>query len=245
MLEELNGQLLPWSGGYNHKDGRHHTGAVLVDCRRPTGRALVHGVGDRQAMSHPIESTSSGLNAIEGAYALYDSLRLLEDAHNEPRGNAHPVNFNLGRISGGNWASSVPSKCKFEVQVGFLPRMSIDDVKQDIKTTMRGRARELGLGLDIVYRGFHADGMVLLPEYVDGMAHVNNESVNSGSRSLQRDFVKTIQQSLPLQPNASPLRNWVHKMWIGFGIGIFIQFSPPPYAVCNQKDALWVGLGIF
>jgi hypothetical protein len=34
-------------------------------------------------------------------------------------------------------------------------------------------------------------------------------------------------------------------MWIGFGIGIFIQFSPPPYAVSNQKDALWVGLGIF
>ena len=80
-------------------------------------------------MSRPIESMSSGSNAIEGAYALYDSLRLLEDAYNEPRGNAHPVNFNLGRISGGNWASSVPSKCEFEVRVGFLPGMSIDDVK--------------------------------------------------------------------------------------------------------------------
>jgi acetylornithine deacetylase len=137
---------------------------------------------------------SSGLNAIEGAYALYDSLRSLEDAYNEPRGNAHPVNFNLGRISGGNWASSVPSKCEFEVRVGFLPGMSIDDVKRDIKTTMRGRARELGLGLDIAYRGFHADGAVLLLEYVDGMAHVNDESVDSGSRSLQRDFVETIQQ---------------------------------------------------
>jgi acetylornithine deacetylase/succinyl-diaminopimelate desuccinylase-like protein len=78
--------------------------------------------------------------------------------------------------------------------VGFLPGMSIDDVKRDIKTTMRGRARELGLGLDIAYRGFHADGAVLLLEYVDGMAHVNNESVDSGSRSLQRDFVETIQQ---------------------------------------------------
>jgi hypothetical protein len=33
-------------------------------------------------------------------------------------------------------------------------------------------------------------------------------------------------------------------MWIGFGIGIFIQFSPPPYAVSNQKDALG-GFGDF
>ena len=147
-------------------------------------------------------STSSGSNAIEGAYALYDSLRSLEDAYNEPRGNAHPayvgfdhpVNFNLGRISGGNWASSVPSKCEFEVRVGFLPGMSIDDVKRDIETTMRGRARMLGLELDIAYRGFHADGAVLLPEYVDGMANVDDESVDVGSRSLQRDFVETIQR---------------------------------------------------
>jgi acetylornithine deacetylase/succinyl-diaminopimelate desuccinylase-like protein len=170
------------SGGYDHEDSRHHTGAIPVDCHRPTGRALVHGIGDGQAMSRPIELTSSGSNAIEGAYALYDSLRSLEDAYNKPRGNAHPVNFNLGRISGGDWASSVPSKCEFEVRVGFLPGMSINDVKQDIETTMRSRARELGLGLDIAYRGFHADGTVLLPEYVDGMAHVNDESVDSGSR---------------------------------------------------------------
>ena len=148
-------------------------------------------------------STSSGSNAIEGAYALYNSLRSLEEAYNEPRGNAHPayvgfdhpVNFNLGRISGGNWASSVPSKCEFEVRVGFLPGMTIDDVKRDIETTMRGRARDLGLGLDIAYRGFHADGAVLLPEYVDGMAHnIDDASVDGGSRSLQRDFVETIQR---------------------------------------------------
>jgi hypothetical protein len=44
---------------------------------------------------------------------LYDSLRSLEDVYNEPRGKAHPaydgldhhpINFNLGRILGGNWA---------------------------------------------------------------------------------------------------------------------------------------------
>jgi acetylornithine deacetylase len=156
-------------------------------------------------------STSSGSNAIEGAYALYDSLRSLEDRYNEPRGNAHPayvgidhpVNFNLGRISGGNWASSVPSRCEFEVRVGFFPGVSIDDVKRDVETTMRGRAGELGLGLDIAYRGFHADGAVLLPAYVDGTIDVDDESGDDGSRSLQKDFVETIQRCNRLVSSSS------------------------------------------
>jgi acetylornithine deacetylase len=149
-------------------------------------------------------STSSGSNAIEGAYAIYDSLRSLEAKYNEPGGGAHPayrgidhpVNFNLGRISGGNWASSVPSKCEFEVRVGFFPGVNMDDVKRDVETAMRGKATELGLGLDIRYRGFHADGAVLLPEYIDGIGRDDNSKSgvddDGGSRSLQRDFVETI-----------------------------------------------------
>ena len=45
-----------WYGGCDHEeDGRHHTGAVPVDCHRPARRALVHGVGDGPAMSRPID----------------------------------------------------------------------------------------------------------------------------------------------------------------------------------------------
>jgi hypothetical protein len=57
-----------------------------------------------------------------------------------------------------------------------------------------GWTRELGLELDIAYRGFQADGALLLPEYVDGMANVDDENVDSGSRTLQRDFVEMIQR---------------------------------------------------
>jgi acetylornithine deacetylase len=92
----------------------------------------------------------------------------------------HPVNFNLGKIVGGNWASSVPSNCTFKVRVGFFPGVQIDIVKQDIETTLNGKAKELGLELEITYQGFHADGAVLLPEYVNGMAqNVDNDSGDS------------------------------------------------------------------
>ena len=150
-------------------------------------------------------STSSGSNAIEGAYALYDSLRTIEDRYNEPRGAAHPafmgidhpVNFNLGKIMGGNWASSVPSNCTFEVRVGFFPGVQIDTVKQDVETTLNGKARELGLELEITYQGFHADGAVLLPEYVNGMAQnvVDSDDGSASSSSLlQREFVETLRK---------------------------------------------------
>ena len=33
----------------------------------------------------------------------------------------HPVNFNVGKIAGGDWASSVPAWCTFDMRVGVLP----------------------------------------------------------------------------------------------------------------------------
>ncbi|KAL3778315.1 hypothetical protein ACHAW5_008868 [Stephanodiscus triporus] len=162
-------------------------------------------------------STSSGSNAIEGAYSIYESLRVLEARYNEPRGYAHPayaghdhpVNFNLGKISGGDWTSSVPGRCAFEARVGFLPGTNIDDVKRDVETIMRARADELGLGLEVAYRGFHADGAVLLPEYVDGMVDVadgDGDDDDDGG-SLQRDFVETLRKCHRLatsSPSSSP-----------------------------------------
>jgi acetylornithine deacetylase len=137
--------------------------------------------------------TSAGSNAIEGAFSLFAALKALEEKYNEPSNMHpaykrinHPVNFNLGKIEGGNWASSVPSSCRFEARVGFWPGITIEAVKQDIESTLHDEAEKLGLGLEIAYRGFHADGAVLLPDFVDGEA--------SGKKSLQTDFVDSLQK---------------------------------------------------
>ena len=98
--------------------------------------------------------TSAGSNAIEGAYALYSALKVLEAKYNEPIGNAHPafqnmehpVNFNLRKIGGGNWASSVPSNCWFEARVGFFLGVEIEDVKRDVEGILCEAAKEDGVG---------------------------------------------------------------------------------------------------
>ena len=144
--------------------------------------------------------TSAGSNAIEGAYALYSELKVLEEKYNEPKGNAHPafkgmdhpVNFNLGKIEGGNWASSVPSSCWFEARVGFFPGVEIKDVKKDVESTLHEAAKKMGLGLEISYRGFHADGAVLLLEYLDGKREA--PAGDGSEATLQKEFVETIQK---------------------------------------------------
>lgn len=119
--------------------------------------------------------TSAGINAIEAATLLFASLQEVEEAWNRPDkrhrcyGNhAHPVNFNLGKISGGDWASTVPCACSIDVRVGFYPDMELSEVRQTIEAQIHkavAQAPELkGAEVEIEYRGFQAEGCVMDPE---------------------------------------------------------------------------------
>jgi hypothetical protein len=76
--------------------------------------------------------------------------------------------------------------------VGFFPGVKIEDVKRDVEGTLHNAAAEMGLGLQVSHRGFHADGAVLLSEYVDRERNVKDDS--GTDRSLQREFVETMQR---------------------------------------------------
>ena len=79
---------------------------------------------------HPVHvyKADAGSNAIESAFRLIQQLRELEKKWNEKKAHDthfhdhhHPVNFNVGKIAGGDWASSVPAWCTFDMRVGVLP----------------------------------------------------------------------------------------------------------------------------
>jgi hypothetical protein len=57
----------------------------------------------------------------------------------------------------------------FETGVGFFSRADIQDIKRDLESILHGTAQQIGVEIEILYRGFHARGAVLLPEYVDGV----------------------------------------------------------------------------
>lgn len=119
--------------------------------------------------------TSAGTNAIEAVYALFEALRGVEAAWNEPgfrhacyKGHKHPVNFNLGRISGGEWPSSVPCAASIDVRVGFYPGMTISAVKQALEAAIAAAVAERpplrGAQVKIRYKGFQAEGCAIDPQ---------------------------------------------------------------------------------
>jgi acetylornithine deacetylase len=116
--------------------------------------------------------TSAGSNAIEAAYAVFDELRGLEAEWNRPENrheaygeHVHPVNFNLGRISGGDWASTVPCAAAIDVRVGFYPGMSLEEVRRAVEAridhAVATRKELKGAKVAVDYRGFQAEGAVM------------------------------------------------------------------------------------
>jgi acetylornithine deacetylase len=110
---------------------------------------------------------SSGVNPIEAAIAIHAELKKLEAEWNGPENrhpafsdHPHPINFNLGRIEGGEWNSSVPCMCRMGVRVGFFPGVAVETVKQSVEETVRAALAALpnSLELRFEYRGFHAPG---------------------------------------------------------------------------------------
>ena len=116
--------------------------------------------------------TSSGVNAIEAAIPLIAALRRLEEDWNaaEPRHARyahveHPLNLNIGRIEGGDWPSSVPAWCCFDVRMGIYPGQDIDTARREIENCVLAAAREdpylRNNPPEISYHGFLAEGYSL------------------------------------------------------------------------------------
>ena len=73
----------------------------------------------------------------------------------------HPINFNLGIIHGGQWASTVPAECVASVRVGFSPGVSVDQARVAIEETLQRAARIGNINYSIRYYGFAAEGCAM------------------------------------------------------------------------------------
>jgi acetylornithine deacetylase len=114
----------------------------------------------------------TGTNAIDAARNLFGELKLLEREWNEPArrhalwcAHQHPINFNLGKLSGGEWASSVATTCRAEIRLSFYPDMTREEVKAAVEArlaeahaAMPGRD---GIRYAVTYRGFQSEGCLL------------------------------------------------------------------------------------
>jgi acetylornithine deacetylase len=126
----------------------------------------VYGVPVHAAYAH------TGIAAITFANYLVDELRKLEAQWNRPEcrhpvygQHEHPINFNLGRMAGGEWTSSVPTHCRVDMRLGFYPGRSCADVRQEVEALLaRAHAahpQQASVRYEVTYQGFQAEGCVV------------------------------------------------------------------------------------
>ncbi|WP_088280432.1 ArgE/DapE family deacylase [Ideonella sp. A 288] len=126
----------------------------------------VYGVPVHAAYAH------TGVAAIGFANHLVDKLRELETEWNRPAsrhplycGHEHPINFNLGRIAGGEWTSSVPTHCRVDMRLGFYPGVKPADVRTQVEALLAAahdaHPSRASLRYEVSYHGFQAEGLVV------------------------------------------------------------------------------------
>jgi len=114
------------------------------------------------------------VNANEKAAFLMQGIRAMEAAANDPaarhavyRDVAHPLNYNVGVVHGGDWPSSVPSECVLEVRFSAYPGADLDAAQARFRDDLRAyAARDPWLAEhppEIDFYGFKAEGCVVDP----------------------------------------------------------------------------------
>jgi acetylornithine deacetylase len=86
-----------------------------------------------------------GTNAIEAAFPVVAALRRLEAELNESPpppydGLPHPINLNVGVISGGDWPSTVAAECTLSCRLALYPGQRVDWLQAKVEQAVAGAA---------------------------------------------------------------------------------------------------------
>lgn len=88
-----------------------------------------------------VREMGAGANAIDAVYRVVGALRELEERWNRRKsemgpnfsGEAHPINLNVGKIEGGDWASSVPAWCRVDCRIAIFPGTPAAEAAREIE----------------------------------------------------------------------------------------------------------------
>ena len=117
------------------------------------------------------ERASEVQNAIAKAARVIDAVGELEAAANRAErhpafeGEAHPLNYNVGVVRGGDWPSTVPEECVLEVRLGTYPGEHLPDVQARFRSELTERVRDdpwlAEHPPEVTFYAFQADGFAI------------------------------------------------------------------------------------
>jgi acetylornithine deacetylase len=202
-----------------------------------------------------VQRMGTGANAIDGAYRVIGELREMEKEWNRKKDGLEyfkdiekPINLNIGKIAGGDWASSVPSWCKVDCRISILPGTTAADAKKEIVDRVAAFTRNdaflSNIPPTITFNGFQAEGYVLQPgsdaEAVLAAAHetVNGKPLTSVTSLAYLDSrVYVLFDDIPAL-NYGPLSRGVH----GFDEGVNLPSLKRTTTAMALFIAEWCGV---
>jgi acetylornithine deacetylase len=121
-----------------------------------------------------VREMTTGSNAIDATYRVIAELRAIEAEWNAAKGGhphfedeAHPINLNIGKIEGGDWASSVPCWCRLDCRIAIYPGTRAEDAAREIEARLVAFARTdpyfANSPPQVTFNGFHVEGYELEP----------------------------------------------------------------------------------
>jgi len=140
---------------------------------------------DAALISEPF--AGSGSNAIEAAIPLIAALHEMEDRWNLPacrypeyHDHNHGLNLNIGKIQGGDWTSSVPAWCVFDVRMGLFLGQDISALETAHSTVSGNDLNKLAItaATDARFFGLYADTPALVYGPKAEAIHGFNERVD-------------------------------------------------------------------
>ncbi len=155
----------------------YHGDMVLIP--EPTGERLVSAQTGSIWMQVLVRGTpvhasvaGTGQNAIEACVPLWTALHALEAHWNKPENKHpamadqdHPINLVVSKIEGGDWTSSVPAWCRFDVRIGIYPDVDPSEIQEELKACImeasKGHPILAENPPEIRWHGFRSRGYVL------------------------------------------------------------------------------------
>ena len=119
-----------------------------------------------------VREAGAGTSAIEASYAVIAALHEVAESWNAERhrhayfeNEDHPINFNVGKIEGGDWASSVPAWCRLDCRIaiypGDEPQDRADEIERHLREALADHPFLSNNPPRVEWNGFFAKGYVL------------------------------------------------------------------------------------
>ena len=119
-----------------------------------------------------VREAGTGASAIEASHAVIEALHEVAERWNGEKGRHpyfkdvdHPINFNVGLIEGGDWASSVPAWCRLDCRIaiypGDEPRRRAEEIEGHLRERLADHPFLSNNPPRVEWNGFFARGYVL------------------------------------------------------------------------------------